>query len=72
MIDLITTAVAARMIGCAPETLRKCETADGRWCTILGYSYKFRVYNYGGGLNPTRRYDRNEILRVLRDHKKAE
>jgi len=65
MINLITTREAARLIGVDPRTLRKYETPDGLWCVVLGYTYRFRVYQYGGGLRATRRYDRTEILRTL-------
>lgn len=69
--DLITSGETARLLRVDPRTLRKYETSDGKWCVVFGYRYRFRVFHYGGGLRPTRRYDRHEVLRVLRELERA-
>jgi len=71
VVDLIRSSEAAKLLDVCRQTLIKYETKDGQWCVLLGYSYRFRVYNYGGGIRATRRYDRNEILRVLRKYRAA-
>lgn len=69
MADLITTGEASRLLGVDPRTLRKYETSDGRWCVLFGF--QFRVFHYGGDPKSTRRYDRNEIMRIVSGLKSA-
>jgi hypothetical protein len=64
MADLITTKEAARLLKVDPRTLRKYESSDGRWCEILGL--RFRVFRLGFTPLSQRRYDRDEILRALK------
>lgn len=63
MVDLIGTGEAARLLGVDQRTLRKYETPDGRYCNLFGL--RFRVFHYGGDTKSTRRYDRNEIERIV-------
>jgi hypothetical protein len=65
MVDLITSGEASRLLRVDPRTLRKYESPDGQWCMVFGDRYRFRVFHYGGGLRAARRYDRNELVRIL-------
>lgn len=69
MVDLIGTGEAAKLLGVDQRTLRKYETPDGKYCTLFGF--RFRVYHYGGDNKSTRRYDRNEIVRIVSQMKQA-
>lgn len=69
MVELIGTGEAAKLLGVDQRTLRKSETPDGKYCTLFGF--RFRVYHYGGDSKSTRRYDRNEIERVVSQMKQA-
>lgn len=61
--DLISIGEAAKLLGVAVHTLRRYETEDGRWCEIFGQ--RFRVHRMHPGPLGRRRYDRNELMRVI-------
>ena len=63
MVDLIFINEAARLLKVHPETLRRHETADGRYCEI--YGTRIRVYRLSNVPGGQRRYDRNEVVRLL-------
>jgi hypothetical protein len=46
-----------------PATLRRRETSDGRWAEI--YGHRIRVYRIDLNPNAQRRYDEDEIHRML-------
>lgn len=54
---------AAALLKVHPNTLRRHESADGRWCTLKGH--QFRVYREGIHAQPHRRYSEPELKRVL-------
>lgn len=54
---------AAKLLGVHPDTLRRRESWDGKWCTIHGH--QIRVYRQGIHPQPHRRYNEAEIRRVL-------
>lgn len=63
MHDMMTTKEVCKLLGVDARTLRKYETADGRWCIVFGI--KFRVYRLGDEPHSQRRYHRDEIMRVV-------
>lgn len=69
MIDLISIKEAARLLQVNPMTLRRHESQDGRSCRI--YGHEIRVYRVSSLPGSQRRYDRNEIMRVLARLQKA-
>lgn len=71
MVDLIPINEAARLLKVHPETLRRHETTDRRWCQI--YGNRIRVYrlSHEPGQAAQRRYDRNEIIRLLNGLQRA-
>lgn len=71
MVDLIPIDKAAKLLKVHPNTLRRHETADGRWCEI--YGGRIRVFRLSNEPGPAaqRRYDQNEILRLLGGLQKA-
>lgn len=50
------------MLAVHANTLRRHESADGRWCTIQGQ--QFRVYREGIAKQAPRRYSLSELERV--------
>lgn len=60
---LITIGEAARLLSVDPQTLRRRETADGKFVDLLGH--RIHVYRMGGLLGGQRRFDEAEIHRVL-------
>lgn len=62
--DWISIEEAARLLQCSPNTLRRNETADGRYCAVLGGV--IRVWQIRQGLHWRRRYSRTEILQLIR------
>lgn len=60
---LITIGDAARLLGLDPTTLRRRETADGQYAEL--YGHRIRVHRLSPGANAQRRYDAEEIHRVL-------
>jgi hypothetical protein len=65
MVDLVPIDQAAKLLKVHPNTLRRHETSDGRWCCI--YGGRIRVYRLSNEPGPAaqRRYDRSEIVRFL-------
>lgn len=63
MWDLVPISEAARLLKVHPETLRRHETRDGKWCEM--YGVRIRVYRLGDGPSAKRRYDRAEIARLV-------
>lgn len=59
--DLITIQDAARILQVHPNTLRRNESSDGKWCHV--YGIRLRVYKVSSEPNSHRRYDREEIVR---------
>lgn len=53
---------AAQLLGVHPNTLRRHESEDGKWCTLKGQ--QFRVYREGIHTQPHRRYSEAELRRV--------
>lgn len=64
VIDFISSKVAAALLGVSTHKLFQCETPDGKWVMI--YGHRIRVYRPTMDPRTHRRYDRNEIVRVLR------
>lgn len=60
---LVSIAVAAKLFGVDPVTLRRHETSDGCWTEM--YGHRIRVYRIGFLPSSQRRYDEDEIRRVL-------
>lgn len=60
---LISIVEAARLLGTSTQTLRRHETEDGRWAII--YGHRIHVYRIGFLPSSQRRYDEDEIRRVL-------
>lgn len=63
MYDPIGIDEAARLLGCSPNTLRRHETKDGKFCEV--YGHRIRVYRTSLSRHGQRRYDRNEIERLM-------
>ncbi|HWI64426.1 MAG TPA: hypothetical protein VNT75_21560 [Symbiobacteriaceae bacterium] len=66
---LITIGDAARLLSVDPQTLRRKETSDGQ-CVEL-YGHRIRVYRVGGLFGGQRRFDEDEIWRVLAKMRRA-
>jgi hypothetical protein len=62
-VKLISISQAARLLGLAPSSLRRHECPDGRHAEI--YGQRIRVWRTGLGPKAQRRYDEDEIRRVL-------
>ncbi|HLO03692.1 MAG TPA: hypothetical protein VK191_11330 [Symbiobacteriaceae bacterium] len=62
--DWISIDEVAGLLQCSPNTLRRNETPDGRYCAIMG-SY-IRVWRIRQGVNWQRRYSRTEVLQLRR------
>jgi DNA-binding transcriptional MerR regulator len=62
--DLVSIQVAAKLLQVHPNTLRRNESRDGKWCCI--YGARLRVYKVSNEPGSQRRYDKDEIQRVLR------
>jgi hypothetical protein len=60
---LVTIGDAARLLGLDPTTLRRRETSDGQYAEV--YGYRIRIHRLSPGPNGQRRYDEDEIHRVL-------
>lgn len=60
---LVSIATAARLLGLDPASLKRRETADGKWADV--YGHRIRVYRIDLTPNAQRRYDEDEIHRVL-------
>lgn len=60
---LIGIAAAARLLALSVQTLRRYETCDGKWTEI--YGQRIRVYRIGSLISSQRRYDEDEIHRIL-------
>ena len=60
---LINITTAARLLGVNPGTLRRYETPDGAWTEI--YGFRLRVYRIGFLPSSQRRYNEDEIHRIL-------
>lgn len=63
-VDWIPIDEAARLLQCSPNTLRRNETADGRYSAVLGGL--IRVWRVRQGLHWHRRYSRSEIRQLIR------
>lgn len=65
MLDLVPIKEAAKLLRVHPNTLRRRETPDGRWCEM--YGARIRVYRLSNDRGPAsqRRYDRSEIARLM-------
>jgi predicted site-specific integrase-resolvase len=61
--DMLTTKQVCELLGVDQRTLRKYESADGRWCTLFGT--RFRVYRLGNEPHSQRRYHRDEVMRIV-------
>lgn len=62
--DWISIEEAAQLLQCSPSTLRRNETAGGRYCAIMD-TY-IRVWRINQGLHWHRRYSRTEIRQLIR------
>lgn len=60
---LIPIGDAARLLGLDPTSLRRKETPDGRYAEV--YGHRIRVHRLSPDPNARRRYDADEIYRVL-------
>lgn len=60
---LIPIGDAARLLNLDPTTLRRRESPDGRYAEV--YGHRIRIHRLAPGPNGQRRYDEEEILRVL-------
>jgi hypothetical protein len=60
---LITIATAAKLLGLVPDSLRRRESADGKWTEV--YGHRIRVYRIDLTPHAQRRFDEDEIHRVL-------
>lgn len=60
----INLDTACGLLGVHPQTMRKHESPDGKWCTIQGQT--FRVYRVGIHQAPHRRYSETEIMRAVK------
>lgn len=60
---LISIGDAARLLGLDPTSLRRRETVDGRYAEV--YGYRIRVHRLSPEPNARRRYDADEIYRIL-------
>lgn len=60
---LISISAAAGLLGVDTSFLRRHETPDGRWVEI--YGHRCRVHRLSPGPRGQRRYDEDEIRRVL-------
>lgn len=59
----LTTKQVCKLLRVDERTLRKYESADGKWCTLFGF--RFRVYRYGDDSHSQRRYSEDEIMRIV-------
>ncbi|MFZ5825250.1 MAG: hypothetical protein ACOY94_13120 [Bacillota bacterium] len=60
---LVSISRAARLLGIDPGGLRRRETPDGRYCEV--YGHRIKVFRVDLGPGAQRRYDEDEIQRVL-------
>jgi hypothetical protein len=60
---LIAIGDAARLLGLDPTTLRRRETSDGQYADV--YGHRIRIHRLSLSPNGQRRYDADEIHRVL-------
>lgn len=60
---LISISAAAKLLGVDTSYLRRHETADGKWVEI--YGHRIRVHRMSPAPRGQRRYDENDIIRVL-------
>lgn len=60
----INLETASKLFGLNPQTMRRHESPDGKWCTIQGQT--FRVYRVGIHMRPHRRYSEPEVLRAVK------
>lgn len=60
---LIRGSQASRMLGIDTETLRRHESPDGKWAYV--YGGRIRVWKLDLSPHAQRRYDENEIRRLL-------
>lgn len=60
---LVSIQAAAQQLQVHPNTLRRNETTDGKWCEV--YGTRIRVYKVSNAPKAQRRYDEEEIARVL-------
>lgn len=60
----INLDTVSKLFGLNPQTIRRHESPDGRWCTIHGQT--FRVYRVGIHQAPHRRYSEAEIMRAVK------
>lgn len=60
---LVSIGAAAKLLGMDPASLKRRETADGRWAEV--YGHRIRVYRIDLAPNAQRRYDEDEIRGML-------
>lgn len=60
---LVSIRQAARLLGIDPTGLRRRETPDGKYVEV--YGYRIKVFRIDLGPSAQRRYDEDEIHRVL-------
>lgn len=60
---LITIATAAKLLGLVADSLRRRETPDGKWTEV--YGRRIRVYRIDLTPHAQRRFDEDEIRRLL-------
>lgn len=60
---LVSIGRAARLLGIDPSGLRRRETPDGCYCEV--YGDRIKVFGVDLGPSAQRRYDEDEIHRLL-------
>lgn len=63
VMELVSIQNAAKLLQVHPNTLRRNESPDGKWCLI--YGARLRIYKVSNEPGAQRRYDRDEIERLL-------